>query len=1039
MECPKCHSNNPSDSQFCSKCGTQIIPSEGIPYSQTETLQTPVKELARGSVFASRYEIIEELGKGGMGKVYRVFDKDIKEVVALKLLKPEIASDQETIERFRNELKYARNIGHRNVCRMYDLGRAEGTHYITMEYVAGEDLKSFIRRSGQLTVGKAVFIGKQVCEGLAEAHRLGVVHRDLKPQNIMIDKEGNARIMDFGIARSIKAKGITGAGIMIGTPEYMSPEQVEGKEADSRSDIYSLGVILYEMLTGRVPFEGDTPLSIAVKQKTETPRDPKTLNAQVPSDLSEVILKCMNKEKEKRYQKAEGVLSELANIEKGIPLTERVIIKKEPLTSREITVKFRLKKLFIPALAVIALVALGVMGWLFIPRKPGVKHSIAVISFKNQTGDKAFDYLQEAIPNLLITNLEQSRYLRVTTWERVADLLRQMGKESVQVIDKDLGFDLCLRSGVEAIVTGSFVKAGDMFATDAKVFDVKTKNLLKSASSKSKGVDSILKSQIDELSREIARGVGLSQRALETTPLRIADLTTSSMEAYDCFLKGIENYDNIYYDEARQLYEKAVALDPTFATAYLLLANTYGSLGNRKAMYEAFEKAKAYSEKATEKERLYIEAGYAGTVERNPEKRLRILNEIVKKYPQEKRAHLLLGNYFFSRRMFSEAIKEYDKVLELDPNYGMAINQLAYAYMSMENYEKAEEYIKRYAAAFPKEANPLDSLAELYLKMGKLDEAIAKYKEALDVKPDFFQSCSSISYIQALKENYPEAMKWIEQYIAKAPSPGLKASGYVWKAFYYFWLGSLNKSLREIDTATEMLVAGGAGEEARAALDGSKAWICYESGDIEAGRKYMKNCVDFYMTVLPGEYKPSYQEEYVFHSGLSDIKQGRIESAKSRLAEMNALLPKVDSSSKSQTIFFYNLLSAEMFLAEGEVEKAIAVMEKTAVPEMPNMHIDSLGYYNTPLLRDVLARAYVKKGDRDKAIAEYERLVTFNPKSKDLRLINPIYHYYLARLYDEKGLKDKARQECEKFLDLWKDADPGRPEVEDAKKRVANL
>ena len=168
-----------------------------------------------------------------MGRVYKVFDTKINEKVALKLIRPEVASDRETIERFSNELKLARKISHRNVCRMFDLGEAEGAHFITMEYVPGEDLKKLIRMSGQLGVGTAISMAKQVCEGLAEAHRLGIVHRDLKPQNIMVDEEGHARIMDFGIARSLKAKGITGAGVMIGTPEYMSPEQVEGKEVDA--------------------------------------------------------------------------------------------------------------------------------------------------------------------------------------------------------------------------------------------------------------------------------------------------------------------------------------------------------------------------------------------------------------------------------------------------------------------------------------------------------------------------------------------------------------------------------------------------------------------------------------------------------------------------------------------------------------------------------------------------------------------------------------------------------------------------------------
>jgi serine/threonine-protein kinase len=265
IKCPICHSDNPDTQKFCGECGTQFPPIKDHPSIVTKTFQTPVKELTRGTLFAHRFEIIEELGKGGMGKVYRVFDKKTEEEIALKLIKPEIAAEREVIDRFRSELKMSRKISHRNVCRMYDLGDEEGTYYITMEYVPGEDLKSFIHRSKQLSTGTAIAIATQVCEGLEEAHRLGVVHRDLKPGNILIDKDGNARIMDFGIARSLRTKGLTGAGVIIGTPEYMSPEQVEGKEVDQRSDIYSLGIILYEMATGRVPFEGDTALSIAMK------------------------------------------------------------------------------------------------------------------------------------------------------------------------------------------------------------------------------------------------------------------------------------------------------------------------------------------------------------------------------------------------------------------------------------------------------------------------------------------------------------------------------------------------------------------------------------------------------------------------------------------------------------------------------------------------------------------------------------------------------------------------------------------------------
>lgn len=327
MKCPKCHSDNPETSRFCSECGTQLGLPKDIPASLTKTLKVPTQELMKDSTFAGRYVIVEELGKGGMGRVYKVLDKEINEEVALKLLSPEIASDEKTIERFRNELKLARKVTHKNVCRMYDLNKVDDTYYITMEYVAGEDLKSLIRRIGQFLEGKAVSLVKQVCEGLAEAHGIGVVHRDLKSQNIMIDKQGNAHIMDFGIARSVEAKGLTEAGMLIGTPDYMSPEQAEGEEIDLRSDIYSLGVVLYEMVTGRVPFVGKTAISVAMKHKAEIPVAPRELSSQISEEINAIILRCMEKAREKRYQTVEELLAELRDVEEGI---STVIAPPEP-------------------------------------------------------------------------------------------------------------------------------------------------------------------------------------------------------------------------------------------------------------------------------------------------------------------------------------------------------------------------------------------------------------------------------------------------------------------------------------------------------------------------------------------------------------------------------------------------------------------------------------------------------------------------------------------------------------------------------------
>ena len=357
MKCSKCQHENPPGSQYCSKCGTRVGSSPEPHLESTIMMRPQIFDLPIGSTFARRYQIIEELGRGGMGTVYKVLDKEVNEKIALKVLKPEISFDLKTIERFRNELKIARRISQPNVCRMYDLMKESGTYFITMEYVSGEDLKSTILRLGQISMGKALIIAKQICAGLAAAHQLGIVHRDLKPHKIMIDRAGNVRIMDFGIARSAKSRGLTESGAIIGTPEYMSPEQALGDEVDIRSDIYSLGVVLFELVTGRVPFEGTTAVGVAMKQKTELPTEPMSINAQIPQEFNNLILKCLEKDPKRRYQSADEVLEQIVRIERGFPTTDS--IRPEKRTSKEVPTR-RTPKFVIPgavALAALILVA----------------------------------------------------------------------------------------------------------------------------------------------------------------------------------------------------------------------------------------------------------------------------------------------------------------------------------------------------------------------------------------------------------------------------------------------------------------------------------------------------------------------------------------------------------------------------------------------------------------------------------------------------------------------------------------------------------
>jgi len=730
MKCPKCNFDNPPSTNFCANCGEQLLSSKKADVPHTKTLQTPLKELARGAIFANRYEVIEELGKGGMGKVYRVFDKTIKEEVALKLIKPEIAGGERTIKRFSNELKFARKIAHRNVCRMFDLDEEEGTHFITMEYIAGESLKSMIGMMGQLSAAQVIFLAKQVCEGLAEAHRLGVVHRDLKPSNIIIDKEGNARIMDFGIARSLKEKGITGAGVMIGTPAYMSPEQVDAEEVDKRSDIYSLGIVLYEMITGKLPFEGETALSIALKHKTETPLDPKQFNAQIPEDLSRVILKCIEKDREKRYQETKELLSELSKIEEGITTGERIIPNKKTIVSKKIKETFGKRWMMIAAVFM-AVVAAGIAILYFMAKKPvhppGEK-MLVVLPFKN-LGPPTDEYFADGITEEITSRLASLQGLGVIS--RTSAIQYKNTDKTIRQIGDELSIDYALEGSVRwdrsaegkgrVRVTPQLVRVSDDSHLWSESYD--------------RVIEDIFSVQ-SEIAEQVARQLDLTvlepeRRALNAQP-------TDNLEAYDYYLRGLEHegrgwasLDNQEFEQAIEMFEKATELDPDFALAYVRISRIHSrmyhfGIGRTE---ERLEKSRAAVHRALELQPDLPEAHqalaiyyYRGFLDYD--RAAEIFESLQKARPNISPS--ILGYIQRRKGKWEQSVATLERAFRLNPRDSQTAYETGLCYMSMRRYEEVEEWFNRVLSIDPDHLTAqLGKVAIYVLSEGNTKEAKA--------------------------------------------------------------------------------------------------------------------------------------------------------------------------------------------------------------------------------------------------------------------------------------------------------------------------
>jgi eukaryotic-like serine/threonine-protein kinase len=742
MFCPGCHFNNPADARNCIRCGTPLDSGElTLPVVSTDpaapeitTVDMPAQEsawsqlsvptgehsasLEAGAILAGRYEILKLLGEGGMGAVYRAHDRELDRVVALKVIRPELARNAQILQRFKQELILARQITHRNIIRIFDLGQAEGVRFITMEFIEGEDLSCTLARRGKLPAPEAAAIVVQVARGLEAAHEEGVIHRDLKPQNIMIEPSGKASVMDFGIARSVDASQITRTGALMGTPTYMSPEQAQGLKVDSRSDLYSLGIIFYELLTGRPPFLAEKPMATLLRRIHEAPVPPIAVEPAVPKRVNEIVMKMLAMNPEDRYQAAGEIVRDLEAWD--AQRTGRTI-QAAPIHAgdRAIPLKY-------VAAALLLLTALG--AWLFTrtpgtPPAPAKTVSVLVADFRNTTGDPVFDGTLE--PTFAL-GLEGAPF--ISTYPRVdaRKSAEQLQGRAVQ-LDQPVAQLVAAREGINYIVSGAIESSDGKYRIRARAIDAAGKRLVEQST--------MAASKQDVLAATGRLAVPIRKALGDTNPERDAETYTSrSLEAAQAYARGQEFHMALDNDEAIRAYEQAIKFDPEMGRAYAGLAVSHANSGHLEEAKRDYEIALSKTGRMTEREQYRTRGGYY-LFTRNDQKAIDEFTALTKQFPADDAGLIDLATAYFFHRNFEAARREGQRAIQINPKKVLYRSNAALYAMYAGEFEDAIKGAAEAIKLNPSSTSPYIAMALSQFALGKSVEAADTYAQLRERGP----------------------------------------------------------------------------------------------------------------------------------------------------------------------------------------------------------------------------------------------------------------------------------------------------------------
>jgi tetratricopeptide (TPR) repeat protein len=672
-------------------------------------------DLEAGTVLALRYEIVKVLGTGGMGAVYKARDLELDRLVALKVIRPEMARNQDIVDRFKQEIRLSQLVTHKNVVRMYDLGEDSGMRFVTMEMVSGHDLRSLLEERGKLPPVEAVDIFRQICTALDAAHAVGILHRDLKPQNVMREESGRIVVMDFGLARTIEGNGMTQSGALVGTMEYMSPEQALGKELDQRSDIFALGLIGYEMLTGDMPFRAESAIASLLK-RTQVRADPCTkLDATIPGALSDIISKCLECDVELRYKNTGEVLHDLdywENKTAAASLQFKADVPSEGMSGRQ---------LFIVAGGAL-LVAVGVTVPLvirhFSPSHPTAavavvpSTSLAIMPFYNTSGDASLDWLGSSLAEMLGSDIGQSAQVRMVSQDRLQQVLKDLHLSANSPVDVPTLKRVAGFTNAQTIIFGQYIKAGSQIRVNTTILDLAhdTRSTITTDVPDEKD----LLASVDKLAGQLRDKLSADPRILKDLKAHSGRPSTNSVQALRSYEAGVSlarSGDNI---KAQQAFQAATTADPNFALAFSKLAETYSNLGHDDLARTAARRAVALSESLPPQERYLIEANNA-----------RITNDTKK------------------------AIASYELLASADPSDSEVQFALAGLYEQDENFAAAKQHLATVLASDPKNVEALLSSGRVAIKGGNPTEGLDFLSRALPLATELDNQEEKAAILQA--------------------------------------------------------------------------------------------------------------------------------------------------------------------------------------------------------------------------------------------------------------------------------------------------